>query len=104
MTIEQRLERCARLCYKSEGRFSNDPETSSQFCQKLYQQGHYSIFEMAVVNLEIKGWDNYDWEIPKFSKFSYTNNGKYVLTASIRSFMENFNDNSLSRLLKIAAD
>ena len=55
MSIEQRLEKCARLCYKSEGRFSNDPETSSQFCKKLYQQGHYSIFEMAVVNLEIKG-------------------------------------------------
>ena len=103
MTIEQRLERCARLCYKSEGRFSNDPEASSQFCKKLYQQGHYSIFEMAVVHLEVEGWDNYDWEVPKFSTLTYTGSGKYVITASIRSFIENFGDNIFSKFLKITA-
>ena len=41
----QRIERCARVCWKSEERSDGTPEGAEQFLRSLLRRGHESVFE-----------------------------------------------------------
>jgi thymidylate synthase (FAD) len=41
----QVIERCGRVCYKSEDGIT--PESSTKFCKMLYDRGHHSVLEHA---------------------------------------------------------
>lgn len=50
LAIEKFIEKCARTCYKSEDKITNDSAT--QFIQKLINSKHYAMLEHGTVYLE----------------------------------------------------
>ncbi len=50
-TLAVRIERCGRLCYKSEDMISED--SAPVFIRKILRHGHNSVAEMAVLTLKI---------------------------------------------------
>lgn len=51
LAIEKFIERCARTCYKSEDKITEDSAT--QFIQKLINSRHYAMLEHGTVYLAI---------------------------------------------------
>jgi thymidylate synthase (FAD) len=47
--MERVIERAARVCYKSEGRISN--EVNKEFIRSLCNRGHLSVFEHGVITV-----------------------------------------------------
>ena len=45
MSVAQKIEKCARLAYKSEHKITED--SAIPFCNKLFKRGHLSVFEFA---------------------------------------------------------
>lgn len=48
----RRIERCGRVCYRSEGKIG--PDTARPFVEKLVRLGHTSVLEHARVVLDIR--------------------------------------------------
>ncbi|XOF32480.1 MAG: FAD-dependent thymidylate synthase [Candidatus Electrothrix sp. YB6] len=49
-SLAVRIERCGRVCYKSEDRIDRD--SAIPFVRKIAEHGHNSVLEMGVVTLE----------------------------------------------------
>ena len=56
MTIEQRIELCGRVCYKSEDKITK--ESANKFCVDVMTNGHNSVLEMADLHI---AQDVVDW-------------------------------------------
>lgn len=52
----KRIELCARVCYKSEDRITQD--SAYKFCQGMLKSGHTSVFEHAYVRVPGDIWAN----------------------------------------------
>lgn len=103
----QRVERCARLCYKSEERLKVGIKGIAQsfsFCKGMWEKGHRSPFEMSVIHIALKGMREEDFPIP-FPPFSLVSwvDGVFYITASIRSYVENFHSHPVLDLLRFTA-
>ncbi len=50
--IEEQIERCGRVCYKSEAKIA--PGSANSFIKAIISRGHESVLEMAQIHLELK--------------------------------------------------
>lgn len=51
MSMEERIEYCGRLCYKSEAKI--DKDSAIPFCKKMIDSGHLAVMEMDRVHLVV---------------------------------------------------
>ena len=89
-SLATRIERCGRVCYKSESKIT--PDSSYGFCQAMIKHKHNSVLEMGVVSLFVSGLSDRD-----ISTFMATDR-KYItvdkvfncllVTGSVRAFRE----------------
>lgn len=102
-----RIERCGRLCYKSEDKITE--ESAPQFVRKIIKHGHNSVVEMAVVTLEI----DVDLESqaghffaaqPRFFQIDRPEKKKLLVTGSMRAFRELFMEYGKLKVVKAAAE
>ncbi len=102
-----RIERCGRLCYKSEDKITE--ESAPQFIRKIIKHGHNSVLEMAVVTLEI----DFDLESqaghffvaqPKFFQVDRPEKKKLLITGSMRAFRELYIDCGKLKIVKAAIE
>lgn len=50
--IEEQIERCGRVCYKSEGKIAQG--SAHSFIKAIIARGHESVLEMAQLHLDLK--------------------------------------------------
>lgn len=88
--IPRRIEWCGRICYKTEEQMT--AESSEIFGNKIVQEKHNSVLEMAVVTHEVSNVDDvYIAEMDHVSKhviIDVVADGAYLITASIRVIRE----------------
>lgn len=51
LSVCERIERCGRICYKSEDKIT--PESAVPFCERMLKNGHMSTLEMAVLHFKV---------------------------------------------------
>jgi len=88
-SLASRIELCGRVCYKSEGKITED--SAIPFVTRVAAHGHNSVLEMAVVSFQISCHPDHVLEFlscqPKFFIIDRSDQG-LLLTGSIRSFRE----------------
>ncbi len=88
-SIAVRLEACGRVCYKSEGKITED--SAIPFVSQITKHGHNSVLEMAVVTFAVTCHPDHVLELlschPKYLVVDRIDNGMLV-TGSIRAFQE----------------
>ncbi len=102
-----RIERCGRLCYKSEDKISE--ESAPQFIRKIVKHGHNSVVEMAVVTLEIEvdiesQASRFFAAQPKFFQIDRPEKKKLLITGSMRAFRELYIDHGKLKIVKAATE
>lgn len=109
LTLPERIERCGRICYKSEDKIK--PGSAEPFCEKVITRGHNSVLEMATVSMLVKGDQQVmaDFlplpiltEPAKFLKISVTGEDSLLITGSIRTFRDLYYDKQAFELSAIA--
>lgn len=85
----KRLEKCGRICYKSESKITDT--SCFSFIQNIINSGHTSVLEHS--NLVIKG-DEKDLLFLFGDKKYFRVKGRYV-SANLRAWLEYFNVNSI---------
>lgn len=90
-SIAVRLEACGRVCYKSEGKITDD--SAIPFVAKIAAHGHNSVLEMAVVTFRVicqphMTADFLDCQ-PKYLTIDKLPEGM-LITGSMRAFKELF--------------
>lgn len=104
MSLVKRIEICGRLCYKSEGKISD--ESAEPFVEKVVKLGHNSVLEMAVFTLELSNipFDDLHKFFESNIKYLFVTRlsaQKLLITGSVRSFREYclFNNNYIKETL-----
>ena len=94
MTIEQRIELCGRVCYKSEDKIKK--ESANKFSVDVMTNGHNSVLEMADLHIsqDVVDWQD-DFAAEAMQQMKYLQispidspEGGYVISGSIRAFRE----------------
>ncbi len=89
--ILEQIERCGRVCYKSEDRITEG--SASAFIKGIISRGHESVLELAQIVLELR----IDAEsimqklfavIPRFLRADRVEKGVYLLSGNPRSFRD----------------
>ncbi|MFP3982404.1 MAG: FAD-dependent thymidylate synthase [Desulfurivibrionaceae bacterium] len=102
-----RIERCGRLCYKSEDKITE--ESAPGFVRKIVKHGHNSVVEMAVVTLQI----DLDLESqathffaaqPRFFQIDRPEKKRLLITGSMRAFRELYIDYGKLKVVKAAIE
>lgn len=90
ITLAQRIERCGRLCYKSEDKITED--SAKQFIAKIIENGHNSVMEMASLTLHVTSTPaaiaEFFMIIPKYFAVDWLDTGQILITGSIRAFRD----------------
>jgi thymidylate synthase (FAD) len=99
LTLPERIERCGRICYKSEDKIK--PGSAEPFCEKVIKRRHDSVLEMATVSMLVRA-DQETLsgflalfllvESVKFLKASIINQDSLLITGSIRTFSDLYHD------------
>ena len=106
-SLDIRIEVCGRICYKSEDKIS--AESAKPFIRSIIKHGHNSVTEMAVLTLRVL----YDSEsiagllfnlIPKFLHIDKVEEGKLLITGSVRAFRELYQVNPTVKIVKAIAE
>ena len=89
--ILEQIERCGRVCYKSEEKISEG--SARTFINGIIQRGHESVLEMANLTLEVMvdgetTIQKFFAVIPRFVRASRLEKGCYILSGSPRSFRD----------------
>ena len=92
-SLAARVEYCGRVCYKSEA--SIDAHSAGPFVRKMLQRQHSSVFEMAMLSLDIRLRDEAQLAAlfarqPRFLQISLPGPDKtrLLLTGSIRALRD----------------
>jgi len=109
LTLPERIERCGRICYKSEDKIK--PGSAEPFCEKVITRGHNSVLEMSTVSMLVKG-DQETMssflglfllaEPVKFLKVSILSEDALLITGSVRTFRDLYHDKQAFELSAIA--
>jgi thymidylate synthase (FAD) len=89
--ISEQIERCGRVCYKSEEKIS---EGSAQaFIKGIIQRGHESVLEMGNIVLDVKvdgesAIQKFFAVIPRFLRADRLDKGHYIISGNPRSFRD----------------
>ena len=90
MTIPQRIERCGRICYKSEDRITED--SAHAFIKRVIAAGHHSVLEMASLTLNVtaapESINEFYALLPKYLTIDCLMPEGILITGSIRAFRE----------------
>jgi len=100
LSVYQRIEQCAAICYQRPPKPTE--EESIEFCRSMAKRGHLTTLEMAQVHLVVNsGGTEDDFYVGKYIQISSTDEGKFILSGSIRAFLEMWNaiDNDTKILL-----
>ncbi len=89
--ILEQIERCGRVCYKSEDKISK--ESAVPFIRGIIKRGHESVIEMANLVLEVRASENRLYEdffihIPRFCQASKVEQGRFIISGNPRSFRD----------------
>ena len=92
LSIEQRIEHCGRICYKSEDKITST--SAPIFVGKMLKNKHMSTLEMAVVSvvlLKLIVWKDFEGEIirEKYVQVEEKHD-RFIITGSVRAFLEIF--------------
>lgn len=87
----EQIERCGRVCYKSEDRIS--AESARPFIKGIIKRGHESVLEMAQVVLEIEvdselTMHKFFERIPRFCQVDKLERKQYLLSGNPRVFRD----------------
>ena len=84
LSVHQRIDRCASVCYQRPPKPTE--EEAQAFCRKLIERGHFPALEFAVIHLVV----NHTLDVPdsKYINFHWMGDYRYLVTGSIRAFME----------------
>lgn len=89
--IIEQIERCGRVCYKSEDRIT--AESAIPFIRGIIKRGHESVIEMANLVLDVSS-DKVDafYEffriIPRFCQASQISDTRFIISGNPRSFRD----------------
>ena len=108
--VLQQIERCGRVCYKSEDKISD--ESAVPFIRGIIKRGHESVIEMANFCLEVTGepeaFCDFFKKIPRFSNASFISDNKMIFSGNPRSFRDlarNYpSDSVVLACVKVLAD
>ena len=90
----KRIERCGRICYKSEDKITD--ESAYPFFQRMVKNGHTSVLEHSVIYVRTHNPETYLWLIvilnsytnetgyPHYIRFSQWDNNDTIYTPSHR--------------------
>ncbi|SDP03035.1 FAD-dependent thymidylate synthase [Desulforhopalus singaporensis] len=99
-SVTVRLEKCGRICYKSEDSITED--SALPFVTKIAAHGHNSVLEMAVVSFEVTCHADHVLELlscqPKYLEVDRTDTGM-IVTGSIRTFRELYKKHPYNQLV-----
>ncbi len=89
--ILEQIERCGRVCYKSEDKISK--ESAEPFIRGIIKRGHESVIEMANLVLEVKAPENRLYEdffvhIPRFCQATKVQQDNFIISGNPRSFRD----------------
>lgn len=87
LSIYQRIDYCSSVCYQRPVKATD--EEAQKFCRQMLERKHFVPLEMAVVHLVVSHWhipDNEKYFV--LSKYERGNSPKYVVSGSIRAFLE----------------
>ncbi|MCD6197050.1 MAG: FAD-dependent thymidylate synthase [Deltaproteobacteria bacterium] len=87
----EQIERCGRVCYKSEDRISL--ESARPFIKGIIKRGHESVLEMAQIVLEIEvdselTMHKFFERIPRFCQVDKLERKQYLLSGNPRVFRD----------------
>ncbi|MEA1867647.1 MAG: FAD-dependent thymidylate synthase [Thermodesulfobacteriota bacterium] len=87
----EQIERCGRVCYKSEDRISE--ESARPFIKGIIKRGHESVLEMAQIVLEIDvdselTMHKFFERIPRFCQVDKLERKQYLLSGNPRVFRD----------------
>jgi len=104
LTLPERIEQCGRICYKSEDRIK--PGSAEPFCEKVIKRGHNSVIEMATLSMLVKADQEtlsdflsllISVESMKFLKISVASGESLLVTGSVRTFRDLYNNEQAFR-------
>lgn len=89
--LAEQIERCGRVCYKSEDRISLD--SAGPFIKGIIKRGHESVIEMAQIVVEVvvdseSTMYKFFERIPRFCQVDRLERGKYLLSGNPRVFRD----------------
>jgi thymidylate synthase (FAD) len=85
--IYKHIERCGRVCYKSEGKITDD--SYIKFCDMLKRSGHLSVFEHGTVYLKVPTAKIPAWFLSNpYSRILYDEYDCFIVT-NMRVIIEN---------------
>ncbi len=89
--ILEQIERCGRVCYKSEDKIS--PESAIPFIKGIIKRGHESVLEMASIVLEVSVdgesiMHKFFERIPRFCQADKLERRRYLISGNPRSFRD----------------
>jgi len=101
--ILEQIERCGRVCYKSEDRITKD--SAIPFIKGIIKRGHESVLEMAQIVLEIRVdseaiMHKFFERIPRFCQADKLERHRYILSANPRAFRDLARDHKDLKLVK----
>ena len=91
-SLAVRIERCGRLCYKSEDKITED--SAPPFIRRILKYGHNSVAEMAVLTLKVSVGSESDvtrlhGALPKYLHIDRVEKD-LLISGSVRAFRELF--------------
>jgi thymidylate synthase (FAD) len=105
-SMAARIESCGRICYKSEGKITEN--SAGPFIENILKRGHNSVSEMAVLTLQI----DYDSKsvaerffegIPKYFAIDHIDKQRLLITGSVRAFRELYKEQATQKMAKAIA-
>lgn len=99
----EQIERCGRVCYKSEDRISDD--SAAPFIRGIIERGHESVLEMAQLVLELEvdseaTMHKFFERVPRFCQADRLERRRYLLSANPRAFRDLARDHRDLKVVK----
>lgn len=87
----EQIERCGRVCYKSEDRISE--ESAIPFIKGIIKRGHESVLEMGQIVCRVKWTQAEDFyaffeQIPRFCQGDRIGRDEFIISGNPRSFRD----------------
>ncbi len=101
--VLSQIERCGRICYKSEDRITQD--SAVPFIQGIIRRGHESVLEMAAFVYEVavdteSTMARFFERNPRFFNVDKLDRRRYLLSANARAYRDMFREGQDLKVMK----
>ncbi|WP_456433314.1 FAD-dependent thymidylate synthase [Thermosulfuriphilus sp.] len=101
--ILSQIERCGRVCYKSEDRITK--ESAIPFIEGIIRRGHESVLEMAALVYEVSvdtesTMARFFERNPRFFNTDKLDRRRYLLSANVRAYRDMFREGQDLKVMK----